>query len=373
MQRAHTLAPTAMLTGTIIGAGVFALPALAGQSGLLPAVGLLGLLAGVMTVLHLMLGDIAGVTSEPHRIPGYATVHLGRRIGRISLLTTVLGITGVLLVYLVLLDAFAEGLFGAAPDGRYAVAGWAILSFLVIAGIKAIARTEAFMSLLLVVLIGYIALAAFPRFSSEHASLFGSWASVLAPFGATLFALGGFSAIPEMQQLFGSDVRNFRRGIVFGTLIPAALYGIFVTALVGAFGDTLTGTLTEAVQALGRGPEAALAVLGIVAVATSYLMLGSYVVDTLEHDLRLPRRAAYCILLVPLLLFGAGLRDFLLLVSIVGSIVVATDGAVVLCTWLKLKRSGAHPEMLPFSRRAVVVSGMLFGIGVIMSLIAELT
>ena len=360
-----------MLAGTVIGAGVFALPALAVQSGFVVAALLLVVLTGVMVVLHLMLGDISVAMETPHRIPGYAAAYLGSRAGRLSLLATLAGVGGVLLAYLVLLDAFAKDIFGQVPDSRFAVSGWLLLTLLVIGGIRTIAQTEVAMSVVLALLLAYVAFAAAPHISTTNLTAFGSWGSVLAPFGAILFSLGGFSAVPEMQQFFGRDQRAFRRAIIAGILFSAALYLLFMTAFVGAFGSTLTETLTDAARALGRGPEIALSLFGVIAVATSYLMLGAYFVDTLTHDLRLPRAAARAALALPLLLFALGMRDFLLLVGIVGSVFAGSDGTVIVLSWLRLRKSGQYPGMLPFSYRAVMVSGVLFGAGVVGSIVAE--
>lgn len=370
------LAATALLVGTIVGAGIFALPAVSAVSGFPVALAWLVAVALIMALLHVMYGEVVMRTAGAHRLPGYALRYLGIAAERWAFLSALFGSIGGLLIYIVLADLFFSDLFpGVFVRGEWGILAWALLVLLVTLGLKAIARVELLMAVFLVLFILLIAAAALPRFSFSHISFLGDLSDAALPFGVMLFALGGFNAIPEMRGFFGEHDRRYRRAILLGSLIPALLYVVFITAIVGAFGEGAAADITDVVANLGDFFLRALAVFGLLAVATSFLVVGVYLVDTLRYDFRWRRSTALAVLVTPALFFLAGARDFVPLVVIVGTVLGAVDGTLIVLIWRRARTRGTLSP--PFSVRLPTAAAYgiiaLFVIGTVMVLFSLLT
>src|SRR3989344_7994208 len=88
-----------VLVGTIIGAGIFGIPYVAAQSGMVPAIFYFIILGASVMLLHLFFGEVALRTYEKHRLIGYARMYLGRRARWLSPFTPALRILVALLLY----------------------------------------------------------------------------------------------------------------------------------------------------------------------------------------------------------------------------------------------------------------------------------
>ena len=78
-------------------------------------------------------------------------------------------------------------------------------------------------------------------------------------------------------------------------------------------------------------------IVGILAILSSYATIGLDVYSTLELDLKFswwPRFAV--IVFAPLILYFAGLNNFLGLVSFVGGVFLALEGIFIIWMWLKV-------------------------------------
>ena len=355
--------PAALLAGTMVGAGVFALPAAAAASGLPIMLLWAGLLAAVMLLLHLMFAEVVLRTKEAHRMPGYVGEYLGSRAKYVSLVTTVIGSSGALLIYLVLFEKFSTALLPVSGIAASIIA-WTLLSMLVVLGIKTIARVEFVMTILLMGVMVYLITVATPHIAVEN--LFSTGDDPFLPFGVLLFAMGGFSAIPEMHTFFLRGGKQFAKAITIGLLGVVAVYIIFSAVFVGAFGSAIGGELTDAVETLGKLPLIALALFGIMAISTSFLVLGSYLVHTLQFDLRIPKKWAPVVLVLPLLFYIGGARNFVDLVAFIGAIFIGVDAFFILWTWRKARKMTDTPTFSVSAPEWIVYPlVLLFGSGVV--------
>jgi len=279
------------------------------------------------------------------------------------LVTTIIGSSGALLIYLVLFEKFSVALFPVSGVAA-AIIAWALLSTLVVLGIRTIARVEFVMTILLMGVMVYLITTALPYVAVENLLTIGE--DPILPFGVLLFAMGGFSAIPEMHAFFLKGGKQFAKAITIGLLGVTAVYIIFSAVFVGAFGSAIGGDLTDVVEALGKLPLIALAIFGIMAISTSFLVLGSYLVHTLQFDLRIPKKWTPVVLLLPLLVYIGGARNFVDLVAFIGAIFIGVDAFFILWTWRKARKTTEIPT---FSVRApewiVYPLILLFGSGVV--------
>ncbi|MDZ4231814.1 MAG: aromatic amino acid transport family protein, partial [Candidatus Pacearchaeota archaeon] len=317
------------LVGTIVGAGIFALPYVTAQSGVLITLSYFVILGGAVLLLHLMFGEVCLRTSGRHRLVGYAGRYLGLAGKLPVVFSTLFGLVGALLAYTIIGGSFLSIFSGISPFWA-SILFWAALSFFVIKGIQFISRAELFMNIALLGIFVLILVAALPhvdlsRFESFHAS------RLFVPFGVVLFALTGWSAIPEVADLFKRDAerRSLDNLLVWASIITVSLYAVFSLVVVGVTGSaTSQDALSSLSPILGDGVARLGAAFGLIAVAASFLVLGNYLKNSLRYDFKLSVPLALSLtLLLPLALFLFGLREFIPVLSSVGIVLGAIEGS----------------------------------------------
>ena len=279
--------PLLGLLGTIIGAGIFALPYVVAQSGVITTLFYFIVLGAVVLLLHLLMGEVALRTTVKHRLVGYAELYLGNWGKILITFSTVVGIVGALLAYIIIGGKFLQIVlspFFEVSVFASSIIVWLLLSLLILRGIHLIARAEFFMNIVLFLTAGLIVFLAVPHMQRQNFVLFNQ-ESLFLPFGVILFALGGWQAIPERADMFENiqGKRSLDNLIVWSSIIVVALYLLFSVVVVGVTGagtsdDALGGLqpiLGEQILFLG-------ALFGLVAIAASVQVLG----NSLKNSLR---------------------------------------------------------------------------------------
>lgn len=330
------------LVGTIVGAGIFALPYVTSQSGVLIALLYFLPLGGAVLLLHLMFGEVCLRTKSKRRLVGYAAKYLGP-LGKLPVVfSTIFGLVGALLAYTIIGGNFLSLLTGFSPFWS-SLLFWAFLSFFVVKGIQAIGRAELFMNVGLLAVFALILASALPHVQLSRFELF-SLPNLFLPYGVVLFALTGWSAIPEVADLFkrDSERRSLDNLLVWASVITVTLYMVFSLVVVGVTGENTTGdALSGLVPILGDGVARLGAAFGLLAVAASFLVLGNYLKNSLRYDFKLsvPLALSFALLL-PLGLFLVGLREFIPVLSSVGIVLGVVEGSVIALLFLKAKTKG---------------------------------
>src|SRR3989338_2493370 len=91
-----------ILSGMIIGAGVFGIPFSFASLGFWPGAAELLVFTVVTVVLHFIFGEIVLKTPALHRLPGYIRIHLGYKWSILAWIGAFVGIFGTLLAYIVI-------------------------------------------------------------------------------------------------------------------------------------------------------------------------------------------------------------------------------------------------------------------------------
>ena len=334
------------LVGTIVGAGIFGLPYVVAKSGIIPGVFYFVFLGGVVMILHLMFGEIALRTKEKHRLIGYASLYLGGWAKKLVTVSTVVGIVGALLAYIIIGGDFLYIVFGSLipfSSATFSVVFWFLLSLFILLGIQAIARIEFFTNVVLFIVVGIIFIFALPHLQAENFVFFDS-SFLFLPYGVVLFAFLGLSAIPEVAELFkhNSEKRSLDNLIVWSFIIAGGLYAAFTLFVVGVSGNAtsqdalrgLTPFLGEKVVVLG-------ALFGLLALADSFLVIGNYLKNSLRYDYKLPYGvSAAAAIFSPIVLFLFGLREFIVVIGVVGALVAAVEGLVIILIYRTIKEKG---------------------------------
>src|SRR3989344_2649171 len=340
---------TAMLAGTIIGVGVFGLPYVASQAGLAPAFFYLAVLTGVVVFIHLIYGEIVLRTKTKHRLPGYAQVYLGQTGRWLAAVIFFVSLYLALLAYLLIGGEFLSALVSnwypiTSASGTLILA---VFGFgLVFLGLKLSGIFELLMTAVLVVMILGLVFYGFGFMEKSNLTLFESGPALFLPYGVILFSLAGGSAFPEIRNFFARG-RILKKAIICGTVIPAIVYGLFILVVVGISGKN---TSVEAVGGLtpffGSGFMKYAAMIGVLAVITSFLTLGLNIKNSLRLDFKLPHFLSFVLTAgVPLALYFLGWNDFIKILSFAGAVLGGLEGILLLVIWNQARLKGdREPE-----------------------------
>jgi len=312
----------ATLVGAIVGLGMFGIPYTASKAGFFVGIGYIVVLGVVMLLLHLIYGEVVERTAGNHRLTGYVEKYLGGRYKKILGILIVFTLYTALLAYIIVAGKFLSLLFpGFASPFTWSIIFWFILSIGIWRGMRTIARGELLMTGFLVLFILALFVWGARDISFENFSSFNA-GDFFLPYGVVLFALGGIFAVSEIRELLKTDTKRYYSVIVWGSIIPIALYILFTISVVGISGaDTSEEALSGLAGNLGSMISGVGAVFGILAIATSFLVLGSNLKHTFEYDWHIPGNISTVLTtLVPLLIFVAGVQQFIEVISISGGV-----------------------------------------------------
>ncbi len=248
MYTLKTLRAAALLTGTVIGAGVLGIPYAIAQAGFLTGLLTIVALGLIMLMLHLFFGETVLRTSGNHQLPGYAEKYLGKWGKRLTVFTVFFGIYGALVAYLIGEGQALSAIFGLDPL-IFSLIFFVIMAVIVYKGLEAISKSEIYflgVVLFLLLIISFIAFSS-TKFDISNLATFNFY-NLLIPFGVILFAFGGLEAVPEMKEYLTRDRKKLKKAIILGSLIPLAAYTLFALIVLG-----ITGASTTEIATMGLG------------------------------------------------------------------------------------------------------------------------
>ncbi len=137
--------PIATLSGTIIGVGLFSLPYITSKVSFWVMLGYFFVLGILIILVHLFFGELALKTPDFKRLPGFAKFHLGNWGQNLAYISTILGIFGAILAYLIVGGEFLTELFSPILGGNSLI--WTIFYFvlgatIIFLGIRVISKVE---------------------------------------------------------------------------------------------------------------------------------------------------------------------------------------------------------------------------------------
>ncbi|MDD4994407.1 MAG: aromatic amino acid transport family protein [Candidatus Pacebacteria bacterium] len=378
MKKLAVFEAIAVLVGTIIGAGVFTLPYIAANSGIVITITWLVIVSFIIMFLHLSFGEIVLRTKEDYRLPGYIGHYLNSSAKRFVLLITFLTFAFSLLIFLllgsqflgVIIDFFFSGV--TFPQGFLVILIWLFLSLIVLTNGKKLSKINFYLSFLLLFLLLVIVVFSSLHFEIENLNFFefsNKW-GWLIPYGAIFFALNGMVAIPEAAKVLEKrkeDKKKLKKVIIIGTILPVLCYLAFMVTVVGVSGSATTletvqglkGILGESIILLGAG-------LGFLAVVTSYLIFASYIKNSFINDFKWTPFISYFLVIVgPLLIYFLQLENLVKLISFTGGMLGGFEGIMILLVLKQAKKQSdlEPPYQVPLNTALVVVLITAFIIG----------
>lgn len=386
MKKFVTLEAVAILVGTIIGAGVFSLPYIAVHSGLNITLLWAVITGGLVLFIHLAFGEVVLRTNGDYRLPGYASRYLGQPVYKFMLITTFLMFSFSLLIYLLMGSQFISTIIANILPNTHLnealilIALWLFFSFFLIFQEGAASRLNFYLSFILLALFLIIGILCFSHvnwqtFQWINASSDQPW---YLSYGVLFYALNGLVAVPEAAALLKkhSQEKKIKNVIIVGSLIPLIVYIFFIIAVVGVSGVSTTpeavsgliGTLGKSIVVLG-------ALLGFLAVATSYLIFAVYIKNSFIHDFKWSPSISYLVVILgPLVLYLLNIAELISIMSLLGGLLGGLEGIVVLLVLNKAKQKSDFIPNYQVSLNPVILTilviallaGALIQLGVVL-------
>lgn len=364
-----TISAIALLIGTTIGAGILGLPYVFAKAGILLGLLHLFIISAVMLLINLYLGEISIRTNGNHQLTGYAEHYLGKIGRRIMFFSMVFGIYSALLAYLIGESNSLSFIFFGTSHYTFlsGLIFWFIMSFLAYFGLKGLKKYEP-ISVALVILFSLIIIITFiGEVRVENLAYFNPQYFFL-PIGVILFAMLGYSSLPELEIILKGKERMMKKAIILGTLIPAVIYAFFAISIAGTIGPA---TPEIATLALGK----IFILLGIITMFTAYATLSISLEDMYLLDYKIKRKKAWLLTtLIPILLFIIAeitkTNSFVNVLGISGAISGGTAGILILLMNQKAKKKGDRkPEYsLPINKIIIIILSIIFIAGAVLEI-----
>lgn len=370
-RRAHLLRAGESLVGGVIGVGMFGIPFAFMQAGFV--VGLLYLLVlGVVFMTMLMMySEVVLATPGRHQLSGYMARAFGKRWGAVGALITLCGNWGALVAYVLVGGQFAHVLLHGWIGGTvflYQLV-FMIMGFLVaLRGIATVARVETLLVGMLILVILLLAVGGAPHVQWAFLSTLTPHKFFL-PYGVVLFSFGGIGIVPELRDVLGRHHAHLRRVIPWSYVVILALYALFAFAVIGVSGPATTSEAIEGLASvLGTWALVAGALMGLLAVVTSFFLIAVSTQDLLELDYGFSRLLAWFLtLLVPASLVLWGARNFIEVIGFTGAVFGGSSALCIGALYLHLHRRRVRlhkeafvvPVWVVFSMMGLFVTGVL--------------
>ena len=357
------------LVGTIIGVGFFALPFVTAKVGILTMLFYFLVLGIIVIIVHLLFAQIVVKTKGTHRLPGYAEIYLGNKGKIIASISSILGLYGALLSYLIVGGSFINSLplpFLSNSLLFSVFFFFCLGAIFIYFGISSIAKIEvlAFFlflgALFLILAEGQVFWNLKNLFNFQPSFFF-------LPYGVLLFSLWGAALVPEVAEMLKRDKKLTKRAITGAISLSAFIYLFFIILITGICGEM---TSKDAISGLEYFfSDFILAILlsfGILACFTSFITLGLTLKKVFWYDFKMKRDIAWFLAcFLPLFLYLLGVKDFIKVISIAGGIMLALDAILVILIYLKLAEKESWGPRLAFRKYFLYFLILIFLLGIL--------
>ncbi|HLD98068.1 MAG TPA: aromatic amino acid transport family protein [Candidatus Nanoarchaeia archaeon] len=357
------------LTGTVIGAGILGLPYVFSKSGFYVGLFWLLFLGSIIILCKLYLGEVILRTKGIHQLPGYAEKYLGKWGRRVMIFEMVFGIYSALLAYLFGTGQSLSQLFLNVGDYAvyFAIVAWIAVTILLREGLRGLKSIMSWGSIAILIVISVIFIWYSPSINIENVS-YVNFDYLFLPMGVVLFALLGFSAIPEIKMELIGNERLMKKAIFVGALIPVIAYILFSFIFVAVLGANVPQVATLAFGKM-------VIILGILTMVTSYFVLSFVLKDMFRYDFMYSRKRTFILVsVIPLLIYFIvyffNLLSFTSILGIAGVISAGVTGILIVFMNYRAKKLGKRkPEYsIPINWLIIAIVAIVFIFGVLFEL-----
>lgn len=348
-----------VISGTIIGVGLFALPYVAMTSGILTLLAYFLILFPVAVLVHYFFAELALYTEDYKRLPGFVKIYLGKKMEKISQIVIIFALMGTSLAYIILGGEFLYELFSPLLGGNsflYTTIYFLLGSFVIFNGIKAIAKIQFFGLILFLLILLFITIKGLPYW--QLSNLFiktGDIKNIFLPYGIVLFSLWGAVIIPEVEETLGKDKEMLRKIIPFSIFVPVLISMLFTIIVFGITGiNTAESALSGLRSIFGNGVVSLTLFFGILTTFTSFIVLGLTLKKILWYDMKLSKNISFLIACFsPYILYLIGFKSFITVIGLVGAIMWAIEAILINLMYKKFAFN--NPEKIKYPKLRFLV------------------
>lgn len=344
-----TLEAAFVFAGTIIGAGVLALPSLIAKTGFIYGTMLIFMVGLAVLTVALMLGEVVLRTNEPHQLPGLAQKYAGKKTGTLAVIFSMLAIYGALVAYIHGCGLVLSELLGISIN-LAKILFFAPVTLIVYFGIKGVEESETLLTGIMVACL--IAISAAALFFFEPSNIIArDFSEILLPIGVLVFALEGLPAIPQMKEILWEEKKNLMKSIIIGFSIPVVLYTFFCFASIGALGTEISEVATMSLSEFGDFFIIFGSIFALLAMSTGFISLSNALSETYSEDLKFGKISSWVLAcFVPLIALTAAniflpSLNFAQIVAYTGILFTGPYYIITIYTFHKARKSGERePE-----------------------------
>lgn len=367
-----TFTAVATLIGTIIGAGILGIPYVVMRAGFLVGVINMILVAGILLMIYLYLGEISLRTKANLHISGYAGKYLGKKGKIFMFIAFASGIYASLIAYLIGEGESLSYLFFETTKYSlyFGIGFWILLSAMTFFGLKALKEGEKIGIVVIFLLISLIVVLFWNKIDVSNLT-YNNSGLFYVPFGVVMFAFLGFASIPEVERILQKKKNLMKRTILISVLVALVIYVVFAAVVLGSQGSA---TPQIATLALGK----IFVLLGMFAMFTSYLAVSTALIDTFRFDFKQTKNKSWLYaILIPLAVFVLltliKRASFIKIIGIGGVISGCLTGALILLMVKKARKLGDRkPEYcVPYSKVLTWVIILVLGIGAVLEILGS--
>lgn len=335
------LGPVNILAGTIMGAGMFALPYLFARAGVLTGTVYLLVFGGVFYIVHLMYADLLRRENNKLVFPGIAKKYLGRGGEYLAYVSGVFVLILSLTAYIILEMMFLGVVFPAVPETYAFIFFWATgtLSFMLWRTVK-IAPLEVAANAATILIIGILIAFSLGDGTRVNLPVLFSAENLFLPFGTILFALAGRTAIPAvLVYLRGASASRIVTAIFLGTAIPVAVYLLFVYGVLAVSPSPTEDSIGGMIGSVPPFVVSLLGIMGILSLWGSYIIIAKVVRDSFHRDMKKSYFTANTVVAVaPVALYIAGFQNFLQTIDVIGGVFLAIESILIVLIWIRASK-----------------------------------
>ncbi|HUX35961.1 MAG TPA: hypothetical protein VMV71_02920 [Candidatus Paceibacterota bacterium] len=307
-----------LMAASTIGAGMFSLPYVFSKSGWVLGIFYIFILGCAIVFAHYLYWLTLERVGERQRLLGLVRARLGTAAFYVALVSVIVGLLLTLAVYLILAQDFGKMIL-PAPFANYGAA-----LFWITVSLPLFLKISRFVGAEFAATAFKIAVVLFVFFISKGGSFSApsfNMGNIFLPFGAILFSLAGWTAIePIFEWHKKNKDANALPELALGTLISAAVYLVFIAAILGS-GGAVSSDIFSGLSSWTAWELNIFIILGILAVWTPYLSISLEVKNELEKDLRMPALLSLgAVFLLPPVVFVSGIFNFIGAISIAGGV-----------------------------------------------------
>jgi tyrosine-specific transport protein len=344
-QNPKALDVTLNLTGTIIGAGIFGLPAVMAKTGIVGGSLLFFGLLILAVLLHLVFVEVVLGDRTKRRLAGYAGRWVGGWAYWLALITFFAKCVGAILAYLILggefLSVLAHGLGWFDAVWFWQLVFWAVGAIIVFFGLSMVTVIEDELTWLLIGAMVFTGAVLVPFFDWQRVAMWHGenfWQAL----GVMFFAVMALTVIPESVDIAGRKEGTARKGVFWGTVLAGVLSWIFGVTIALAY-----PSVSSAKDIFLAFPPIfwwLVPTVGILAIITSYITVTQALKNILTMDVKLKERLSWFVAVaVPLVLFALTSRNFLNTIGFVGGVLTGIAGLIIcLCAWRVTRQKTKH-------------------------------